>query len=485
MQRSEAVRRQQAQAEKGQMRKAQAVAAAKQRQQQQQQQEEEDQHVRQQLQALFSLVPAQSIPSASDKFAAAQQSGDQVKQTSQAPSPSAPREQRFDPSEIIQQVIAAALGAAASTAPSQEMSEVCVSQFLYLLGMFIYLVSLNLQAATSSGASSSTDPAHYTYAAPASAQFLNNRAGSSSGLPASEEQRRSNAATEAQQIMQAIRASLDPANDVKPPQPSSAVAPTAPVTSDRGRPDKGKEPVRIPLRSPSPQIHTIESIEAEFVNLSYGFQFPSHVDFAPSPSDPVTLAYSQANGSIHAYEQALNGLLTKLDAVETLGVAEVRAARKELVKRIEGALEKLDADKAEAWKKANQGVQEGDVEVKGYDVEFVEPAVEAVSIESVSTDQDSAPTIATASSPLPLDLPEADAAEADTEAVPEETVLPETSIPSIEPTEPIATPSYPASTASFNSSTASAPKADSQESDTESSTHAPSPRGENAEFIML
>ncbi|KAF9516723.1 hypothetical protein BS47DRAFT_627462 [Hydnum rufescens UP504] len=245
-------------------------------------------------------------------------------------------------------------------------------------------------------------PVGYTYAAPSSAQpdalrhqVQQSRAATAptavSAPATAESRRRDDAAAEAQQIMHAIRLSLDPANDVKPSD-ISAPAPTLPPapsdSTERGRPvtreqmkeqatTTGTSPavsavpahasassstpaaVRIPVRSPSPPtskarspMETIEVIEARFVNLEYEFVFPEHVDFAePSSSPTPSLLYTPANAPIRQHESDLTSLMTQLDAVDSEGQGSVRAARKELVLRIEAALEKLDSAKAEAWTK--------------------------------------------------------------------------------------------------------------------------------------
>jgi hypothetical protein len=139
------------------------------------------------------------------------------------------------------------------------------------------------------------------------------------------------------------------------PQPSAAPSniPAATETKDA----KGKSKAVDFNVSPAPPtsndiIHSIEeikSIEAHFLALESDFVFPRNLDFTP-PASPATsdtesaikLAYSSLNAPIHNYTHALSLLLAQLDAVESYGNDDVRARRKEVVMRVEGALEDIE-----------------------------------------------------------------------------------------------------------------------------------------------
>ena len=94
----------------------------------------------------------------------------------------------------------------------------------------------------------------------------------------------------------------------------------------------------------------IRDVEDALRKLEGAFEFPTQLDFvdrSPSPSPAgsdteSTLAYTTNNIPIHAYEHALNDLLTRLDAVESNGDLEVRGRRKEVVKEVERALEAME-----------------------------------------------------------------------------------------------------------------------------------------------
>ncbi|KAF8316302.1 hypothetical protein DL93DRAFT_766526 [Clavulina sp. PMI_390] len=124
----------------------------------------------------------------------------------------------------------------------------------------------------------------------------------------------------------------------------------------------GRLPTRLPAQPtmkpfpkaqpevPSTAMGAIGAIESRFVNLTYDFKFPTNPDFSPTASSASSaLLFTPTNAPVRAYEQSLTSLLTDLDAVDSQGDEDVRHARKELVKRVEAALESLDAVKAAAW----------------------------------------------------------------------------------------------------------------------------------------
>ncbi|KAI8996253.1 hypothetical protein BD414DRAFT_477264 [Trametes punicea] len=94
----------------------------------------------------------------------------------------------------------------------------------------------------------------------------------------------------------------------------------------------------------------IKEVEDALRKLETTFKFPEQLDFVnPVASDlnsdsdePGALAYTANNKPLHAYEHALNGLLTRLDAVESNGDLHVRGRRKEVVKEVERALQAME-----------------------------------------------------------------------------------------------------------------------------------------------
>ncbi len=257
-------------------------------------------------------------------------------------------------------------------------------------------------------------PVAYTYAIPASAQVSKPASDATSSAPPvsdvkpvpAERQRQFNTRAEAQQIMEAIKRSLDPTHNVQPVSSSISITdkndvpvkdntrPTSPVptivpshanvsTSDHAT----SSPVRIAVRSPSPSrpkqpMDTIESIEQEFVDLEYKFKFPTSVDFLPGTSSTPSLAYTSNNMPLRSFEHALTSLLTPLDAIDSAGLAEVRDARKDLVRRIEKVLNELEASKLGVWREQNKA--EGTIETPVAD-ETKEEAILAVVEDTASS----------------------------------------------------------------------------------------------------
>jgi hypothetical protein len=67
------------------------------------------------------------------------------------------------------------------------------------------------------------------------------------------------------------------------------------------------------------------------------FKFPPILDF-----DHSELAATSNNAPVRTYELALNGLLERLDAIESDGNEEVRDVRREVVREVERALEEVE-----------------------------------------------------------------------------------------------------------------------------------------------
>ena len=109
------------------------------------------------------------------------------------------------------------------------------------------------------------------------------------------------------------------------------------------------------------------------------FTAPPSLVFQPSPpssstdgkSSPATpkLAYSPVNAPFLAFEDFLVGLLTKVDAVQSGGDRVVKTARKDLVRRIEQELRRLDERKDGEWEKLSASTKSADQDVEMSDGE--------------------------------------------------------------------------------------------------------------------
>jgi len=110
-----------------------------------------------------------------------------------------------------------------------------------------------------------------------------------------------------------------------PSSSGRAASPTRNATSDALVP----EPVS-PLTS-------IRAVRNQFSALESAFKFPPILDF-----DHSELAVTSNNAAVRTYELALNGLLERLDAIESDGNEEVRDVRREVVREVEQALEEVE-----------------------------------------------------------------------------------------------------------------------------------------------
>ena len=97
--------------------------------------------------------------------------------------------------------------------------------------------------------------------------------------------------------------------------------------------------VSVPAPSPQPvsPLTTIRAVRTQFSALESAFKLPLVLDFEESE-----LAVSSNNTPVRAYEQALTGLLERLDAIESDGDEEVRVVRREVVREVERALEDVE-----------------------------------------------------------------------------------------------------------------------------------------------
>jgi hypothetical protein len=107
----------------------------------------------------------------------------------------------------------------------------------------------------------------------------------------------------------------------------------------------------------------VHAIDASFAALSSEFVFPTQLDFSTSRTASPTrngtaeesvmsnLSYSTQNQPVRFYHQALSGLLARLDAVESFGDEALRHGRKEVVGRVEGALDEVERVVEAKWRR--------------------------------------------------------------------------------------------------------------------------------------
>ncbi|KAJ7269988.1 hypothetical protein B0H12DRAFT_1320227 [Mycena haematopus] len=133
----------------------------------------------------------------------------------------------------------------------------------------------------------------------------------------------------------------------------------SPTTSE----SKGKAPASAPVKDIASSTAEVHAIDASFAALANEFVFPPQLDFSTSRTASPTrnaaadesviakLSYSTQNQTVRFYHQALTGLLARLDAVDSFGDEGLRHERKEVVGRVEGAMDEVERVVEGRWRK--------------------------------------------------------------------------------------------------------------------------------------
>ncbi|GAA5910762.1 hypothetical protein JCM6882_002072 [Rhodosporidiobolus microsporus] len=166
-------------------------------------------------------------------------------------------------------------------------------------------------------------------------------------------------------------------------------------------------------------LSTLERLTADFESQQSSFSPPSSLTFrslstsstSTSTSTPP-LAYGGTNAPFLAYEHFLTTLLSKIDEVQSGGDRVIKAERKELVKRIEAELARLDGLKEKAWESQKGASVEAEKEQEEKEVvqpvaeEFTDPSSSLPEAATAPTLSDSAvdasPASPTLAEPTPL-----------------------------------------------------------------------------------
>ena len=149
--------------------------------------------------------------------------------------------------------------------------------------------------------------------------------------------------------------------------------------------------------------------------ISADFSIPPSLDFSDDEADG--LAYTPTNAPIRAYEQALERLLSQLDAIESDGDEEVREARRTAVKEVEMALEGVE----QKIRRAREVAEDNDKPVlaeaieSSSDNEDVYTPAESVTSAKTEEEEDPSSTLSHATTASfsglpPMSQPEADTA---------------------------------------------------------------------------
>ncbi|EPQ55911.1 hypothetical protein GLOTRDRAFT_41268, partial [Gloeophyllum trabeum ATCC 11539] len=156
---------------------------------------------------------------------------------------------------------------------------------------------------------------------------------------------------------------------IRTPSPQQPAQPPSPEPQYTKEQLAAAEKIQSFLRTHFPRhqaLKQISSIERRFEELKSGFSFPATIDFALSPSSednivsvdtaslrplppaqcadvsPPNLPYTHNNTPLHAYDHNLGQLLSQLDAVPSGGDVRVRERRKEVVRRVQGEVTRVE-----------------------------------------------------------------------------------------------------------------------------------------------
>lgn len=137
------------------------------------------------------------------------------------------------------------------------------------------------------------------------------------------------------------------AEDEKKVDPTPAPAPAPAVTTD-------SDPEADNKKSIADSITKLSSIETELAQAKESFTFPTSLSFSSTPSDSPSLLFNKQNKPYHAQNNRLLQLLLQADGVASNGDREVRRKRKEIVKLVEGEIERLEKKRDEYWNEVKE-----------------------------------------------------------------------------------------------------------------------------------
>jgi hypothetical protein len=126
--------------------------------------------------------------------------------------------------------------------------------------------------------------------------------------------------------------------------PAPTPAPTAPSAPEVPQPENDS------TTAISESLSQLAQIESELAEAKSQFTFPQALSFGPQTSDSSpSLLFNRTNKPYHAQNNRLLQLLLQADGVASNGDREVRRRRKEVVKAVEGEIEKMERKRDEYW----------------------------------------------------------------------------------------------------------------------------------------
>ncbi|GAA5897093.1 hypothetical protein JCM8208_006168 [Rhodotorula glutinis] len=164
------------------------------------------------------------------------------------------------------------------------------------------------------------------------------------------------------------------------PAPTSSAAPRAPspAAAEPSLPDPAIEGLQKRFERDAARqaaLDTLNRLSNEFDSRLSSFASPSTLTFQSPPSTSTSttmtppLAYGKPNAAFLGHEDFLVSLLSKVDAVSSGGDKVIKQARRDLVKRVEVELAKLDQLKEHEWERQSQEAasEVGEGSVRGRD----------------------------------------------------------------------------------------------------------------------
>ena len=153
------------------------------------------------------------------------------------------------------------------------------------------------------------------------------------------------------------------AGEKKAPAPAPTSAPATASTNTASTP---AESTSTSSASSASSIQALDNIAHDLYLATESFTFPSSLSFSTAPSfdSAPALLFNRANSGYHAQTNTLLQLLLAADGVSSAGDKEVRRKRKEVVRLVEGEIERLERKRDEVWADVKAKRERGE-EVEG------------------------------------------------------------------------------------------------------------------------
>ncbi|KIR55092.1 hypothetical protein I315_02329 [Cryptococcus gattii Ru294] len=130
----------------------------------------------------------------------------------------------------------------------------------------------------------------------------------------------------------------------------------APASTTGNAPTTAATDSAVAAPDPSTSLSALQNIERQLIALQSGFTFPERLSFAHSVpgAHAPPLLFNRLNSPYHAQTNALLQLLLQADSIASNGESQVRRKRKELVKKVEDEIQKLEQQRDEKWEEVRE-----------------------------------------------------------------------------------------------------------------------------------